>query len=188
MVVKVDMEQAYDRVRWDFLLETMKAMRFPVTWCNWISACISGPRYAVLINGARLPWVSARRGLRQGCPLSPFLFVMSMEYLSCMMREYESRQLLGFRPGMHTPRVSHLLFADDVLIFAPASREAACAVRRILRAFEDSAGLKANFSKSNVYFSNSFSKKKSSIISRKLGMAIGDPPVYLGVPYYCAPD
>ncbi|KAG0451769.1 hypothetical protein HPP92_026027 [Vanilla planifolia] len=91
MAVKLDMEQAYDCVRWEFLLEMMMAMGFPLIWHDWIAACISCLRFGILINGARLPWVVAQRGLRQGCPLSPYLYVLATEYLSCLVRNYESR-------------------------------------------------------------------------------------------------
>ncbi|PKA62100.1 integrator complex subunit 11 [Apostasia shenzhenica] len=71
MALKIDMEQAYDRMRWDFLVSMLQHFNFPTAWINWIIACISGPRFAFMFNGHRSPWIKATCGFRQGCPLSP---------------------------------------------------------------------------------------------------------------------
>ncbi|KAG0500607.1 hypothetical protein HPP92_000679 [Vanilla planifolia] len=182
MAVKIDMMQAYDNIRWDFLIEMLKILRFPPLWCDWITACIQSPSFGVLVNGVRLPWVQAHRGLRQGCPLSPYLYVIASEFLSALMHEYETKQLLGFRPGQHAPMVSHLLYADDVLIYGHATRKAARSIRSVTQRFSKAAGLLINFSKSSVHFSRRSSTITTKKVAKKLRMVRGSSLNYLGVP------
>ncbi|KAG0489644.1 hypothetical protein HPP92_006507 [Vanilla planifolia] len=97
MAIKIDMEQAYDRVHWQFVDDMMRFLGFPREWRDWIMACISSPRFGILLNGTKLPWIQASCGLRQGCPLSPYIFTIVIERMSSLMHEYEVRTLLGFR-------------------------------------------------------------------------------------------
>ncbi|RVX07329.1 putative mitochondrial protein [Vitis vinifera] len=121
VLCKLDIEKAYDRVSWSFLLAVLKEMGFGERWIKWIDWCISTVKFSVLVNGSPSVFFQSSRGLRQGDPLSPYLFVIAMEVFSSMMRRAISGGYLsgwkvsgGRDEGMH---ISHLLFADDMKNF-----------------------------------------------------------------------
>ncbi|KAG0484289.1 hypothetical protein HPP92_008368 [Vanilla planifolia] len=151
MAIKLDLEQAYDSVRWDFIVEMMHLMGFPLVWIDWVRACIEAPRFGVLLNGVRLPWIQASRGLRQGCPLSPYLFTIVTEFFSMIAHKYEEKTLLGFRCSADAPVVSHLLYADDIILYATAAHVSVGAVKKLLSRFTKHTGLKVNLGKSSIY-------------------------------------
>lgn len=116
---KVDFEKAFDCVRWDFLLEMMERMRFGNTWIKWISECLSSSSDSVLINGSSTTEFSMNRGLRQGHPLSPFLFLIAAEGLHLLIEEAKGKGLLsGIAVWKSALIISHLQFADDTIIMA----------------------------------------------------------------------
>lgn len=116
VMCKMDLEKAYDHINWDFLLYVLRRCGFGEKWCSWIAYCISFVRFSVLVNGSPNGFFSSSRGLRQGDPLSPLLFVFVMEALSRMISTVVSGGLLeGFIVG--NASFSHLLFADDTLVF-----------------------------------------------------------------------
>ena len=97
LLCKLDLEKAYDHVNWDFLLHLLQKCGFGDKWRAWIAFCISTARYSVLVNGEPAGFFSSSRGIRQGDPLSPLLFVNIVEALSSMMVEVEARGWLqGF--------------------------------------------------------------------------------------------
>ena len=87
VLCKLDLEKAYDHINWDFLLTVMQKMGFGEKWAGWISWCISTASFSVLINGLPTGFFQSTRGLRQGDPLSPYLFVLGMEALSCLINK-----------------------------------------------------------------------------------------------------
>jgi hypothetical protein len=117
-------EKAYDHVSWDFLIYLLERCGFPVRWRNWIRFCISTARFSILINGCPSGFFASSRGLRQGDPLSPLLFVIVMEALSWLLdRAVQGGYFSGFTVGNHEGNevlVTHLLFADDTLLFCDA--------------------------------------------------------------------
>jgi hypothetical protein len=117
----VSIQQPYDLVNWDFLLYMLKRCGFGDRWCSWIAHCISSMRFSVLVNGSPYGFFGGSRGLRQGDPLSPllFVFVFVMEALSHMISAAVNGGLLeDFKVG--NANFSHLLFAEDTLIFCSA--------------------------------------------------------------------
>ena len=121
MLCKLDIEKAYDHVSWSFLLAVLKKMGFGERWIKWIDWCISTVKFSVLINGSPSGFFQSSRGLRQGDPLSPYLFVIAMEVFSSMLRRAISGGLLsGWRVRGRSGegvQISHLLFTDDTLDF-----------------------------------------------------------------------
>jgi hypothetical protein len=154
LLLKLDIEKAYDHVNWEFLLHLLQKCGFGEKWRDWIGFCISSVRYSVLVNGEPAGFFSSSRGIRQGDPLSPLLFVVIMEALSRMLMESEARGLLaGFSVGpVHNSglSISHLLFADDTLIFCDADVEQLRNLRCLFLCFEAASGLKINLSKSEI--------------------------------------
>jgi hypothetical protein len=125
VLCKLDMEKAYDHVDLSFLLYLLRRCGFGEKWCSWIKHCISSARFSVLINGVPSSFIGSSREVRQGDPLSPFLFVLVMEAFSRMLGAFSSRGLIsGFSVGSSESdwvTVSYLLFADDTLIFCGAT-------------------------------------------------------------------
>jgi hypothetical protein len=152
VLCKLDMEKAYDHVDWNFLLYLLRRCGFGERWCAWIKHCISSVCFSVLINGVPSGFFGSSRGVRQGDPLSPFLFVLVMEAFSRMLGAFISRGLIsGFTVGsseLNRVNVSHLLFADDTLVFCGANESQIRHVGALLVCFEVIIGLKVNLSKS----------------------------------------
>ena len=96
VICKLDIEKAYDHVNWDCLLSLLDRMGFGSKWISWMRACISTVRFSVIVNGSLTGFFDSSRGLRQGDPLSPLLFLLIMEVLSCMLRRLVER---GFIKG-----------------------------------------------------------------------------------------
>ena len=114
--------------------------------------CLSSISYAILVNGSIKGWVKATRGLRQGDPLSPFLFTIVIDVLSRMLLRAEERSLLeGFSVGRNRTRVSHLQFADDTIFFSNTCVEELQTLKSLLLVFGQISGLKVNLDKSNLF-------------------------------------
>ena len=146
VVCKLDIEKAYDHVNWDALLYLLNRMGFGLKWREWIKACISTVRFSVLVNGSPVGFFGSSRGLRQDDPLSPLLFLLVMEVLSRILKKTEDSGLLrGFHVGPVNSirvRISHLLFADDTILFCDASRDQLLAIRLALSCFQAFTSLK----------------------------------------------
>ncbi|RVW97045.1 Transposon TX1 uncharacterized 149 kDa protein [Vitis vinifera] len=124
IVFKIDFEKAYDHVDWGFLDHVLQRKGFSQKWRLWIRGCLSSSSFAILVNGNAKGWVKASRGLRQGDPLSPFLFTLVADVLSRMLFRAEETGLTeGFSVGRDRTRVSLLQFADDTIFFSKASME-----------------------------------------------------------------
>ncbi|RVW77035.1 Guanine nucleotide exchange factor SPIKE 1 [Vitis vinifera] len=87
VLCKLDLEKAYDHINWDFLMLVMQNMGFGEKWAGWIRWCISTASFSVMINGSPVGFFQSTRGLRQGDPISPYLFVLGMEALSCLINK-----------------------------------------------------------------------------------------------------
>ncbi|RVX20266.1 Transposon TX1 uncharacterized 149 kDa protein [Vitis vinifera] len=124
VVFKIDFDKAYDHMNWDFLNHVLEKKGFSPKWRNWMRGCLSWVSYAILVNENAKGWVKASRGLRQGDPLSSFLFTVVADVLSRMMLRAEERSLLeGFKVGRNRTRVPHLQFADDTIFFSNSCAE-----------------------------------------------------------------
>ncbi|XP_022568759.2 uncharacterized protein LOC111211768 [Brassica napus] len=136
MAVKTDMSKAYDRLEWDF-----------------IKLCVSTVTYSFLINGSPRGRVTPSRGIRQGDPLSPYIFILCSEVLSGLCNKaQEDGTLKGVRVR-GCPRLNHLLFADDTMFFLRASKESGEALCRLLKRYEEASGQSINTEKSSINFS-----------------------------------
>ncbi|KAL4388335.1 hypothetical protein GQ457_09G021820 [Hibiscus cannabinus] len=152
LVFKADFQKAYDTIDWDFLDFILEKMGFRCKWRSWISYCISSATISVLVNGSPTNRFSIKRGLRQGCPLSPFLFNCMGEALSLLLEKARSfRVFKGVEVGNSGFVVSHIQFADDLIVFTEASVANSRNIKRILRVFEVVSGLRLNPRKSKLY-------------------------------------
>ena len=150
LLFKVDFEKAYDSIDWGYLQEVMLNMGFPALWRKWIKECIETATASVLVNGSPTGEFPLGRGLRQGDPLSPFLFLLAAEGFNVLMNSLSDNNLFtGYTVGSSVSvTVSHLQFADDTLILGSKSWANIRAMRAVLVLFENLSGLKVNFSKS----------------------------------------
>jgi hypothetical protein len=154
LICKLDIEKAYDHVNWDCLYYLMDRMGFGSKWICWIRACISTVQFSVIVNGAPTGFFDSSRGLRQGDSLLPLLFLLIMEVLSRMLLKTVERGLLkGFQVGRAEEAgvcVSHLLYADNIILFCDADPEQLLYIRMVLTCFEVVTGLKVNMNKSEM--------------------------------------
>ena len=165
-------------------MKVMQGMGFGSKWRRWIWWCISTAKFSVLVNGVPAGFFSSSRGLRQGDPLSPYLFILGMEVLSVLLRRAVAR---GFISGCTLTgkegsvcSISRLLFADDMLVFCKASKDQLIYLRWVLFWFEASSGLKINLDKSEIYMVGDVDNLDS--LATVLGYRTGQlPSTYLGL-------
>lgn len=116
IAIKTDMSKAYNRVEWPFIERLLRKLGFAEEWIGWMMFCIQSVEYKVLINGSPQGRIIPQRGLRQGDPLSPYLFILCTKVLIANIRKEErQKNLTGLKVARTCPPVSHLLFADDNL-------------------------------------------------------------------------
>jgi hypothetical protein len=185
MAIKIDMEKAFDRMEWNFILAILSKLGFHPTWVNWVKICITSPSFSILINGSPFGHFSPERGLRQGDPLSPFLFILGTEVISRLLLRQESHDLLqGIKIARNCAAVSHLLFADDLILFAKATSVEAVHLKSCMDIYCRWSGQAINCSKSSIHFSKNtasstinsisgiFPFKRASISSKYLGLPL----------------
>ena len=169
MFLKLDMEKAFDKMEWDFLLAIMEKLGFHSTWINWIRICISSSSFSILINGNPFGLFSPKRGLRQGDPFSPFLFILGLEVLSRLLfREECVGFLKGLKIARNCPAIHHLLFVDDLLIFGKATFFEACCIKSCLDKYCKWSGQTINANKFSIRFSRNTNQRTSITICRVL--------------------
>ncbi|CAA7018343.1 unnamed protein product [Microthlaspi erraticum] len=167
MLLKLDLEKAYDRIRWDFLEDTLIAAGLSEQWVGWIMRVVSGPSMNLLFNGEKTEAFRPSRGLRQGDPISPYLFVLCMERLCHLIgNSIAEKCWKPIKLSRGGPELSHVCFADDLILFAEASVAQVRTIRNVLETFCLLSGQKVSLEKSKIFF--------SSNVSRELGREISD--------------
>jgi hypothetical protein len=153
--IKLDMHKAYDRVEWVFLERIMAKLGFDQRWIKLVMACVTFVRYSVRFNNFETDIFTPFIGLRQGDALSPYLFLMVAEGLSCMIKKAEERgELEGVKVCRGALTISHLLFADDSLILMQADKKNVDCLASILNRYCANSGQKISEAKSSIYFSS----------------------------------
>ncbi|KAJ0589979.1 putative RNA-directed DNA polymerase [Helianthus annuus] len=151
-IFKIDFEKAYDSVNWKFLLSNLKAMNFPLLWRKWVGASLASSRASILVNGSPTMEFSMSRGLRQGDPISPFLFIIALEALDVIMKRAVKEGIFkGVVLPRNGPMISHLCYADDAIFLGERSKDNIKNLNRILRCFYLVSGLKINLGKCNLF-------------------------------------
>ncbi|XP_074304372.1 uncharacterized protein LOC141639082 [Silene latifolia] len=184
MALKLDMSKAYDRVEWSFLKQTLLKMGMHGDWVNRVMHCVTSVSFEVLINGNPSASFKPSRGIRQGDPLSPYLFILCAEVMSSLIRRaVEAGSIHGIRVSNNAPMVSHLLFADDSILFVKANELEASRVKGILQKYEMASGQRVNYDKTTVSFSQCTTEERGRAIAERLGVeVVQEQGKYLGLP------
>eukprot|EP00253_Pinus_taeda_P022180 PITA_22180 len=165
-VLKLDLANAFDRVRHSFLFTVLRKMGFNSAFISTIAACISGPWISPLINGRPCESFQSSRGLRQGCPLSPYLFILMAESFSRALDHNRRVGLIsGIKFGNGVKNINHSIFADDTLLIGGASTTIARRFKTLLDQFMEYSGGEINFHKSCIYGWNISNQTAHSIAS-----------------------
>ncbi|XP_057418742.1 uncharacterized protein LOC130712948 [Lotus japonicus] len=181
-LLKLDFAKAYDNVEWSFLLDILKEMNFGERWINWIRTCVSTATLSILVNGSSTSFFDMEKGLRQGDPLSPLLFNLCANGLSCMLNQLLGEVLFsGVRIGTGLA-LNHLQFADDTLLFCENDENQIDLLCNALLSFLFASGLKVNLHKTFLIGCN-VEVSEVERIAGLYGWNIGQLPLlYLGAP------
>ena len=152
--LEIDFSKAFDRFSWNFISAVLFSMGFPMKWINLISQCIFTVEKNLLFNSQIASVFKPSRGVRQGDPLSPYLYILSANVLSCLISHQEAlNSWKGVKLCRSAHAISHLLYADDSLIFTEASTEGIKVVQKVLKEYSDLSGQIINTQKSSFIFS-----------------------------------
>ncbi|XP_057249344.1 uncharacterized protein LOC130590806 [Beta vulgaris subsp. vulgaris] len=180
--MKVDLRKAYDSIDWEFIKEMLLGLKFPKKFVNWVMLCMTTPSYSLSINGQLCGFFQGKRGVRQGDRISPLLFVIAMEYISRLMKKMQKKNQFEFHYRCSDLKLSHLIFADDLMRFCKGVPQSAIMIKRVLKTFSVTSGLCASAEKTAIYFGNVKEEFQVRIL-QVTGFQKGQFPFrYLGVP------
>jgi hypothetical protein len=153
-MLKIDLAKAFDRLEWSFILLALARKGLHGYFINLIHSCISTPSFSVISNGQSYENFISSRGVRQGCPISPYLFVLAINELSIQLQHSLAQaNLNGITLGPNCPPIHSLLFADDLLICGMATEQEGLTIKHILQNFCQQSGQIPNWAKSGISFS-----------------------------------
>lgn len=181
LVLKLDFAKAFDTVNWSSLMTLLAARGFSDIWRGWIHRILSTSLTAVLVNGCPGPWFACQRGLRQGDPMSPYLFLLVADVLQTLIKQ----------DGVRHPLVSDtpcpvLQYADDTLILLRGDVVDVCRLKLLLDQFSDATGLLINYNKSTMVPMNMTEVLTDSCRTILGCRQEGFPQTYLGLPLSCS--
>jgi hypothetical protein len=183
VALKLDISKAYDRIDWDYLRDMLAKMGFSQKWINWVMLCVETVDYSVIVNGHRVGPIVPGRGLRQGDPLSPYLFIICAEGLTALIQKAEAKgELHGVKICRNAPIISHL-FADDCFLFFRATTNEAEDIKNILATYEAASGQSIHLQKSEFYCSRNVHIDDCAANANTLGVGqVLGTGKYLGLP------
>ncbi|XP_059316202.1 uncharacterized protein LOC132067074 [Lycium ferocissimum] len=151
-MLKIDLQKAYDSVKWVFIQQMLEELGFSELYISWVMECIQTVNYSMLINGEPTQPFHAAKGLREGDPVSHFLFGVAVECLSRALVDLKIVKEYKYHPRCAKLGITHLSFVDDLLLFARGDGPSVLAMFQCFTKFSTVLGLKANMSKSSIYF------------------------------------
>ncbi|KAL5553218.1 hypothetical protein UlMin_040619 [Ulmus minor] len=186
VAMKIDLQKAYDRLNWKFLFAVLKAFGFHDRWIGWVRSCVSSVSMNLLLNGSVFGSFRPKRGLRQGDPLSPYLFILCIDMLSRLISHKVDRGLIhGLKVSQGALAIHHLLFADDIFLLGKASTWECSQFKKCLDIFCNWSGQSFNVQKSNIFFSKNTRLAVASALTRLMGFSrISLQSHYLGLPLF----
>ena len=171
MVLKNDLEKAYDKLEWSFIKSMLSRFNFPNNLIEIIMSCITTVTTSILFNGGSLEPFSPTRGIRKRDPLSPYIFVICMEYLSQLIQEKCEECLWKLvKASRNGPSFSHLFFANDLVLFAKANSENYMAIKEVFDKFCRDSGQIISGAKSRVFFSPNIGQDEEETFVSILGL------------------
>lgn len=181
--LKIDLHKAYDTLDWNFLKKTLELFGFHRTMVGWIMTCVTTTQFTLNVNGERIGYFYGGRGLRQGDPISPYLFTMAMEVFNLLMKKnIRDAEDFTYHQGCRKLKITHLGFADDLIVFSHGDCNSVKVIKKTLDEFSQFSGLKVNMQKSTIFFGGLSIPEQVNIVQILL-FTIGKLPVrYLGVP------
>ncbi|KAK2415590.1 hypothetical protein QL285_038058 [Trifolium repens] len=182
--IKLDMAKAYDRLEWSFIENTLNTMGFPSNMVHTIMKCVTSVSFSILVNGEPSQYFAPQRGIRQGDPLSPYLFILCADVFSSMLTNKQDQSLINeISIAQNAPKVSHLFFADDSLIFCQANKEEVVQLKSVFDEYERISGQKINLGKSEMTFSPNIQQSIKEEFQDVLPFSItNNISKYLGMP------
>ncbi|GKD38647.1 reverse transcriptase domain, reverse transcriptase zinc-binding domain protein, partial [Tanacetum coccineum] len=183
LIYKVDFEKAYDSINLRFLIDIMRRKNFGNKWCTWVETCLRSSSMSILVNGSLTKEFGMEKGVRQGDPLSPFLFIIAAEGINAIVKEAVAKGIFkGILVGKDEICISHLQYANDTVFFGEWDKENAQNLMCILKCFKEASGLKINLNKSKLYGVGA-TLDEMDIMARYMGCSIREFPfLYLGLP------
>ena len=164
-VMKIDISKAFDSVQWEFVLKGLKALNFPEKYIHWIKLCITSLSFSVQVNGDLVGYFQSARSLRQGCSLSLYLFVFCMNILSKKIDRAVLEQKFKYHPRCKSLSLTHLCFADDLMVFVEGSKESIEGAIEVFNDFAVWSGLKISIEKSTIYMAGVSAEERTRILS-----------------------
>lgn len=153
-MLKADISKAFDTVAWAFVYKALIMVNVSPRLIRIIQACMASSRVTVLVNGSGQGFIKPTRGLRQGCPLSPYIFIWAMEFLSKQLQLHLERGAIkGIKLATTAPQLTRVFYADDLMIMGKATLQEAQQMLSILNEFALASGLQVNPQKSTMWFS-----------------------------------
>lgn len=186
VAMKLDLQKAYDRVNWGFLTTVLSRFGFSAKFIGWILECISSVSFSILVNGGMTKQFQPSRGLRQGDPLSPYLFIICQEVLSRLIdREFLHGNVKGVKMNVAGPAFTHVMYADDIMVFAKANCREVKILDECLEKYCIWSGQLINRTKSGLIFSKLVCCARRRELKSMLAMKKIQPNVkYLGSPLF----
>ncbi|XP_022848848.1 uncharacterized protein LOC111371175 [Olea europaea var. sylvestris] len=181
-LLKIDISKAFDSVSWDFLKSVLEGLNFPLRFVQWIMECVTTPTYSVALNGSMHGFFKGGKGLRQGDPLSPFLFVICLEYFSRMIKDATNDSDFNYHPKCGPLKITHLTFADDLMLFARGDAMSVEILCNCLYKFGLASSLKIKTTKSSIYTAGIFGYELQNIMEVSKFSKGSMPFRYLGIP------
>ena len=184
MALKIDLEKAYDKLEWSFIMDMLIRFNLPRKLIDLIMSYIFSISTSLLFNGGALEPFLPTRGIRQGDSLSPYIFIMCMDYLGKLIQERcEDKSWIPVKDSRRGPAFSHLFFADDLVLFAKANMENCLVIREVLDEFCSQSGQTISEAKSRVFFSPNVDQSDREALSDILGFqSTPNLGKYLGFP------
>jgi hypothetical protein len=184
VAIKVDLAKAYDRIRWSFIAEVLKEVGLPDELRSIIMHCITSVTTNVMWHGKRSSFFQPERGIRQVDPISPYIFVLCMDKLTHLIVEaVDSGKWHPLKAGKAGPAISHLMFADDLLLFGKATEENVKAITDTLDSFSSLSGQMVSLEKTSILFSKNTSQNVKTSLLRQTGYReVATFGKYLGIP------
>lgn len=179
-----DISTAYDRIEWKYLQALLLALGFSKKWVAWIIFCVTSVTYYVFINAQVFGMITPQRILRQGDPMSSFLFLLCTESLTHILNKVEARrEISGIRFSKEGPAIYHLLFEDDSMFLCRAEVAESIVLNMILNEYDAAKGQKINLNKFFITFRAKIEKERKAELQNELSIVNeGGIGTYLGLP------